>query len=628
MRTLRTIGRTAIALVVVLAMVAGALLVTAPAARADHNTIAWSDPATVASSAGFSYGFSWIVADGHGSIYVFYTTTNTATSSTNLNVTKFAAVGAGGRPQKLFDAQVNDVANVVTSSYPISATIDGSGNLYVAWTRNPISTGFVVFVSKSVNGGASWQSAKMASSPSSAGDNYWPNVVAGPDGVVFVSWIQSWGGNVAVSLAHSSDAGQTYSGWTNVSSTSFVGISSLAVDSGGRLYVAYTAFSAASSSYVVNVTWSDDGATWATAQMIAAPNTSPLFPALLADSSGTVHLAWYAGLPSGGYVIEYSQSRDRGASWTGPLAITAPFSGGYVGYLAGEGDTVMYVRGSYDLTGFGFVISADHGTTWYSDESTNTGRTSLTPVAADQNGTFWAASLDASSHMTLRPWYGPPSRPMIESVVASGSNGLTVTWTPSPEQNVVDYRIYRSSDGTTYEAVGLVAGSVTSFTDSGLTNGTYFYLVTAINVYGSSSHVSAAASGVVGTTTAQLIANLESEISALQAQLNSTNADLVSLQAQLTSLRSQITSLQGTSNANNATLAQLQTKIDNLQNQLNTLQGQQATQTISYANLAFEIIVVVLLVVLLLNQMRKPKAPQMMMAQPGQAQPKAPEDDL
>ena len=615
MHTLRTFGRLAIALVLVLSMVGAAFVVTAPAARADHDTIAWSAPVTVASSTGFAYYNSWVVADGHGYIYVFYTTTNTGTFTTNINVTKYAAVGAGGLPQKLFDKQVNVVANVVSGSYPIAATIDSSGHLYVAWTHIASPTYTQVYVSASSDGGVTWAPGQPASNPSSPTNSYWPNIVATPDGTVYVSWIQSVVGKYSVSVAKSTNDGVTFSSPTNATSGAYVRSSSMVADAGGRIYVLDSIQPTPTSTYMVNASWSDDGVTWSSPVTISGTSSYPIFPQAVVDASGAVHAAWYE-IASGDYVISYSQSRNRGASWSGPMAISTPFGGGYIGYLASEGDTVMYVWGDFGVSGFGYLISADQGTTWYPGSSVNTGATSLATVAADQNGTFWAASLDASNHLTLWPWYGPPSRPMVDSVVASGSS-LTITWTPPPEQNVVDYRIWRSADGTNYQAIALVSAGTTSYTDAGLQNGTYYYMVTAVNVYGTSSHASFAMSGTVGVTVAQL----ENEIANLQSQLTSANEDLGAIQTQLDAVKSQLSSVQGNTTA-------LQNQIKQLQDQLNTLQGQQATQTMSYANLAFEIIVVVLLVVLLLNQMRKPKNPRIMMAQPAQVEPKKPEDEL
>lgn len=621
MRALNRMSRLAIVLVAVLAASSLAFVATVPPARADHDTIHWSDPFTVTSAPGFTYPESRIIADGRGYVYVFYMWTNIALSVTNLNVSKWSAVGPVGVPVKIADTPVNDVANVVQGGYPFSAAVDGSGNLYVAWTHVAGTGGPTIYVSKSSDGAASWDPAVLVSE-NSAGNNLWPLIATGPDGTVYVEWTQTWPTAQASTMAWSTDGGSTYSTPLNLTSTASIRSTTLAVDTHGRLYVGISSHAVAVTSYSVSVSWSDDGTTWAPWQTVSGSLESAIFPALDADSFGSIHLAWYSSIGST-YMIRYSESLDRGATWSVELPISSPFNGGYIGYLASEGDTVMYAWGDFSTTGFGFVISADHGVTWYPSTTQTTAQSSLTTLAADQNGTFWA-SYAISGGIELREWVGPPSRPVVESVARSGTDGLTVSWTAAPEQNVADYIVWRSTDGTNYQAVAVVGASVTSFTDTGLFNGTYWYKLTAVNDRGTSSHDSAAWSGTVGPSTQDLIDSLENQIAALRSALNSTNANLAAIQAQLDVIRAQLNSLQGNTTA-------LENEVSNLQDQLNNLQSQQATQTISYANLAFEIIVVVLLVVLLLNQMRRPKQPQMMMAQPAQASspaPKQPEDDL
>ena len=248
--------------------------------------------------------------------------------------------------------------------------------------------------------------------------------------------------------------------------------------------------------------------------------------------------------------------------------------------------------------------------------------------------------------MFFSSWNGPPSAPVITSVT-SGTGALTVSWTAPPEKDVAAYRVWRSLDGSNYQILATVTAPETAYVDTGLSNGTYWYRVEAVDNYVHASLPSQPWYGVVGMSTAQLIASLQSQISLLQNQLAQANAStaaaITGARAQITFLEAQLANLQSsqaTSNAATAAqLALLQANITKLQQQLNNLQSQQATQTISYANLAFEVIVVVLLIVLLLNQMRKPRAPQMMMAQPAQvprpvmppppqAPPTRPEDEL
>ncbi len=607
--------RPAFAFAFVLAVVCMGLFVSAPPARANHDTISWSNPISVAGATGFTDTAPAIVSDGRGYTYVFYLTTNNGASTTNVNVTKIQDVGPTGVPVVLFTTQVNDVSNVATG-FIVSAAADHEGDLYVAWIRSTAALGQEIYVSRSADGGATWQPAVRANAPNAAGADYWPSMTVTPGGTIYVEWLQAWGGKSSISISQSTDGGASFHSWTNISSVYSLGAPSIASDAHGRVYVAYGAFlNASSTTASINVSWSDDGVTFVPWRTINTAGTSVLFPALAVDQHGTVHLAWFSFYNSN-FAISASTSTDRGATWTTPVFITtAPFSG-YIGYLATEGDTLMYVSGPA-ASGLGYIVSGNDGATWYPAASLGNGYT-YTVVAADQNGTFWAAYVDGTG-ISLRYWVGPPSSPVVTGVVASGSTGLTVTWTPSPEQNVAYYQVWRSGDGSTYQIVATLSAAASSFTDTGLANGTYWYKVTAVNVQGTPSHDSNAVSGGVGVT----IAQLQSEIAALQAQLNVANANLGSIQTQLNAIKGQVTTLQGNTSA-------LQTQINDLQNQLNAIQNQQATQTISYANLAFEIIVVVLLVVLLLNQMRKPKSPQLMMAQPGQVQapPKQPEDDL
>jgi hypothetical protein len=616
----------ALALALVFAACSAGLLVVAPTARANHDTITWSDPFTVAGSPGFADAYPRVVADGQGNVYVLYIVTNTGLGLSNLNVTKYSLAGAGGTVVKGLTQQVNDVSNVVDAS-PFDATVDHSGNLYVAWVRDTVGLSQEIYVSKSVNGGATWLPSVLANAPNAVGVDHWPVITAAGDGTLYVAWLQAWGGKAALSVSKSTDTGGSFTSWNNATVNNQLWTPAIASDSRGRVYLAF-----GQTNEVTNVTWSDNGVTWAPWRTVTTTTYGGHFPALAVGSDGVVHLLWRSYYGSNQFV-RYAQSVDRGASWSAPVAITGLIGGGFIGYLATEGDTVMYVWGSSSVPGggYGYAISGDRGSTWYPNQAVVTTVTSFTSVAADHNGTFWAV-YPLSNGIQVRLWAGPPSAPVLTGVSRSGSNGLTVSWTDSPERNVVAYQIWRSVDGSTYAAVATVGSTATTYSDSGLANGTYWYKIVAVNGAGLRSHESQPSSGVVGPTTQELIDNLESQIAVLQGALNNANANLTSLRNQLTSLQSQLASLQNSQAASNAAtaaeLARLQTNLTRLQQQLNDLQAAQATQTVSYANLAFEIIVVVLLVVLLLNQMRRPKAPQIMMAQPGQVAPKHPEDEL
>ena len=604
----------AFVLVLVAALALTGFIALAPAARADHDTLPWRNVGAVSGNLGFARFTSTTFADQQGHVFVFYNTRSGATSLTNVNVTEYATRGALDLPRFLSDGQVNTATNTVVPGR-MAVAMDHAGNLYVAYVENR-GAGNVLYVSTFPHGGSAW-SAEVAVS-TNGGNNYLPALAVSPSGTVYAAWALFWGTSENIAIASSTDAGVTFSAETNVtqfgspSGTSGV---TAAVDSGGRVYVAYDFYDRVKKNWGGNLSTSDDGTTWGPALTFSNPNSNVFNPSLLTDASGFVHLAWVDN-QGGSTLIDYSRSQDRGASWSAPVQLSNPavVSTSQRTSIAESGGTLMvaWTGASGSVAGgLSYAMSADQGDSWYPAQFYTPGFNVYQPqITTDENGTFYAAPDYAYGGVTTAPdllvWFGPPSAPSITGI-ARATGQLTVSWSGSPEPNVIGYRVLRSSDGTTFGLVASVSSSTSSYVDSGLANGTYWYEVQAVNDEAILSHPSAAVSAAVGLTTQERIDQLTAEIAALQNEINT---------------------LKGTANANNQTLAQLETELTNLQNQLNTLQGQQATQTMSYANLAFEVIVVVLLVVLLLNQMRKPKSPKLMMAQPGQTEPKKPDDDL
>lgn len=608
---------TAIVLGLVAVMALAGIVALAPAARADHDTLSWYSPGYVNPSTTFARTGGTTFADGNGGLYVFYNTLDLGTGLVNLNVTKYATRGASDLPRRLWDEQVNTATNTVVAGLP-SVAMDHDGNLYVSYVENR-GSGSMVYVSALPAGTTTW-SAEVAAS-TVGGTNYRPALAIVPSGHVFVAWEWSWGPFTNLTVASSTDGGATFSAPANITPPGSSGITqvSATADAHGHIYVISDFYDRAKHYYVTNLSRSEDGTTWDAPVTLSNTNSDSFDPSVYADAWGNVHAIWIDH-PGGIFHTYYSRSTDAGATWTAPVALsgTSSLTSPSRTSIAESAGTLMVgwtglSTASPVTIGLTFAISADRGNSWYPSEYyTTPGNITNTQLTADENGTFYAAPDAPLGTVSVAPrmilWLGPSAPPTITGI-ARATGQLTVSWSAPPEPNVVGYQVYRSTDGTTFNLVASVPATTTSYADGGLANGQYTYEVVAVNDEAILSHPSAPMSASVGLSAQEQIAALQAQIAALQ---------------------SQIAALQGTSSANNATLAQLQNELSNLQNQLNNLQNQQATQTMSYANLAFEIIVVVLLVILLLNQMRKPKSPQMMMAQPGQIQtpPKQPEDDL
>ncbi len=658
--------RAGLVVALVLAMAFTALVSAVPPSRANHDTVAWSRAFDVATT-GNDEGMSSVLADGRGTFYVFYLNTDSTSGLTDVYSSKWTTRGVSGEPERLgSDVRVNDILGDAATTNPFfglpqipRGAIDHTGNLYVAWT----SSAYDVMVSKSTDQGDTWLPAVKANSATApTASDVEPSIVitgTGPTEKIWVAWSQlypSFTGVLAnITVSHSDNLASTFIGYTNVSgqggkSTTFTAFPSLAADSLGRLYLTYTAIEFTSFQLYANYTWSDGGAVWASPRSFGS-SAGGFFPVVSVDGKDRVHLAWLdmTRQPSSAPTIYYIRSDSRGIEWTPKLPINGGRSGpsgNSMPSFAISGDTVMFAWDAQTFTsGLGYVISADGGDLWYAEQFYQPGfPITNTALAVDENGTVyagWTRFNGVDSDAGLSYWDGPTSRPVITSV-ARGTSSLTVSWVAVPELDVAAYRVWRSTAGSSYELVAVLPASGTTYADSGLANGTYSYEVTAVDLRGTSSHPSVAVSATVGMTTQEMIdalnaqiVSLQAEISALQSQLTSVNASLSAqltvAQIQISSLQAQLTALQNSEASNNAAVQQqlnrLQANLTNLQNQLTQARAEAATQTMSYVNTGFEILVVVLLAAILVMQMRRPKSPQMLMAEP-RASPKRPDEEL
>ena len=134
-----------------------------------------------------------------------------------------------------------------------SLAADREGNVYVAWRSHHYNNvgRDDIFVSRSVDGGDSFETQVNVSDweEDTIYGNFWPTILAGPEGMVYVVWLDSRDrtptcfGHCDVYFSRSTDYGETFEPNVRVNDNSSelaFQYSSMALDSCGNPYVAWT----------------------------------------------------------------------------------------------------------------------------------------------------------------------------------------------------------------------------------------------------------------------------------------------------------------------------------------------------------------------------------------------------
>jgi fibronectin type 3 domain-containing protein len=95
-----------------------------------------------------------------------------------------------------------------------------------------------------------------------------------------------------------------------------------------------------------------------------------------------------------------------------------------------------------------------------------------------QEGAAMAQGL-TSARVSATPTDVTPPRPATALVAIASERAVRLSWTPSPDPDVIAYVIYRTTRSGSFERVGSVRAPATTFTDRDVAAGAYRYAVTA-----------------------------------------------------------------------------------------------------------------------------------------------------
>ena len=95
-----------------------------------------------------------------------------------------------------------------------------------------------------------------------------------------------------------------------------------------------------------------------------------------------------------------------------------------------------------------------------------------------QEGAAMAQGL-TSARVSATPTDVTPPRPATALVAIPSEGAVRLSWTPSPDPDVIGYVVYRATPTGSFERIGSVRAPATTFTDRNVPAGAYRYAVTA-----------------------------------------------------------------------------------------------------------------------------------------------------
>ena len=366
--------------------------------------------------------------------------------------------------------EVVSTESTAESYYP-SLSLDSTGNVHIAWQDLTdyagAGTDMDIFYKRWDSSSSAWITAEVVSTESTDG-SYSPSLAVDILGNIYVVWFDltdyagsGTDGDVFCKRWDSSSSSWTTTEVVSTESTGDSSFPSLAVDSAGDIHVAwndYTDYTGSGTDEdIFYKRWDASFSAWITTEVVSTESTSnSRFPSLSVDSTGNVHIAWedntiYAGAGTD-YDIFYKRWNTASSSWTTTKVVS----------------TVSASESSYPSL---FIDS-----------------TGNVHIAWDDHADYAGSGTDID--IFYRQSICTPATPELAFIVPNPIEFNTINLNWNYALRAIIYYVYRSTSYI-WSLDGLLPiASVSSddYVDTVPSEGFYYYVISAENFAGNSSH--------------------------------------------------------------------------------------------------------------------------------------------
>jgi hypothetical protein len=361
-----------------------------------------SNPINATNTPGFSSIQDGIQIDSSGIIHLGFDDDTTAAAGGSDAMYSRSSDGGHSFSQPVKVSTNSDI------SFNSTLTLDGSGNIYIAWTTVDQSTGNGgIFVSRSTDHGLTFSTPVIASSPTQDAD--FARISVDKSGNILPVFIVSLASrNPSLFAARSTNGGASFSPPVQISgnsqSVSTTG-ASVAFDSAGVGYIVYS--DTGSTPVALRLAIAPDGQRFGSSSIISDGQKDDFAPDITIDKNGAIYVAFYSRFddPLLGLTrdVELIKSCDKGGTFSGQVNISNNPGQSVFPSIVVDSEGVISVawedNTDNDQGDIFFSSSTDGGATFHPSQnlSANSGASFGAAEALDPNGNVFIGWSDDST---------------------------------------------------------------------------------------------------------------------------------------------------------------------------------------------------------------------------------------